>query len=140
MISQTRIWDLPEEMMVRIFHLLPHEDLKKVMMVCKVWKDMVEDQTLWTWLEVKLNSKEDFQKLDIQRLLLIETIAVGFCEPYLSKFFRKHVCQWKESDWIELFLVILQLPNLKSIWGFEFTFTNLSFIEPELLVNVFLKL
>ena len=66
--------------MVRIFHLLPHEDLKKVMMVCKVWKDMVEDQTLWTWLEVKLNSKEDFQKLGIQRLLLIETIAVGFCD------------------------------------------------------------
>jgi len=126
--------------MARIFHLLPNKDLKKVMLVCKAWKDMVEVPTLWTWLEVKLNSRGDFQKLNIQRLLFIEAIEVGYCEPWLSKFFRKHVCQWKESDWIELFKVMLQLPNLKMIWGFEFTHTNLSFMEPVLLVSVFLKL
>ena len=40
MMSQAHISDLPEEMMIRIFHLLPLKDLKTLRLVCKVWKNI----------------------------------------------------------------------------------------------------
>jgi len=118
--------------MVRIFHLLPHEDLKTVMLVCKVWKDFVEDPTLWTWLEVKVNRREDFLKLGIPRLQLIETVDLWHYD----------VCHLNECDyWIELFQLMLNMTKLTRITGYEFwSITDLSFMEPELLVTVFQRL
>jgi hypothetical protein len=95
--SQTRINDLPEEIMLRIFDLLPPQDLKSVMMVSKAWAEMGENPTLWTWSLVSLNTREDFHKLNINRLQLIRQLEIGdaHCLVWLG-----HQCQWTDQDWI----------------------------------------
>ena len=115
--------------MVRIFQMLPGQDLKTMMLVCRAWKVMGEDPTLWTWLKVTVNSREDFLKLKMKRFQLIQGIFVGW------KFNSKLGSQWKEQDWAELFKVMLPLKKLKGIDGDEFI--NLSFVNPEMLVTVF---
>ena len=67
--SLTCITDLPEEMMVKIFSLLPPQD---IMLVCKSWSEIGEDPTLWVWSVLIVNSREDFYKLDIRRFQLIQ--------------------------------------------------------------------
>jgi hypothetical protein len=101
-------------MMVRIFQMLPGQDLKTMMLVCRAWKVMGEDPTLWTWLKVTVNSREDFLKLKMKRFQLIQGIFVGW------KFNSKLGSQWKEQDWAELFKVMLPLKKLKGIDGDEF--------------------
>ena len=100
--------------MVRIFQMLPGQDLKTMMLVCRAWKVMGEDPTLWTWLKVTVNSREDFLKLKMKRFQLIQGIFVGW------KFNSKLGSQWKEQDWAELFKVMLPLKKLKGIDGDEF--------------------
>jgi len=116
------------EIMVRIFHMLPSHDLKRVMLVCRTWKDMGENPTLWTWLKVKVNSREDFLKLKIARLQLIQSVNVGKFGKFENLF--------KEEDWVEFFKVLLPLQKLKRIDGLEFQRVLFSFVDPELLVNV----
>ena len=62
MMSQTGITKLPEEMLVKIFSLLPPQDMKSVILVCKSWRGIGEDPTLWAWSVVEVNSREDFHK------------------------------------------------------------------------------
>ena len=53
----------------------------------------------------------------------------------------KKLCHWDQCDRIELFQMMLNLTKLKIIYGYEFwNTTDLSFMEPELLVNVFQRL
>eukprot|EP00092_Neocalanus_flemingeri_P010344 GFUD01011142.1.p1 GENE.GFUD01011142.1~~GFUD01011142.1.p1 ORF type:complete len:329 (+),score=72.57 GFUD01011142.1:200-1186(+) len=58
------IWDgslinsmLPPEIFERIFQLLPPQDLKMVMLVCKRWKEVGEVPGLWSWASFCLNGE-----------------------------------------------------------------------------------
>ena len=41
---------VPAEMLERIFRLLPHRDLKAVVLVCRRWKQVGEAPRLWAWV------------------------------------------------------------------------------------------
>ena len=64
----TRMPNLPTEILFRIFHLLSPQDFKTVVLVCKSWRDLGEDPSFWTCSVLKIDSEEDFQKLNIGRL------------------------------------------------------------------------
>jgi len=106
--------------------LLPPQDLKSVMLVCKEWMEMGEDPTLWTWSRVKLQSSQDFHKLIIRRFQLVQELEIG------DKCFAKEDCQWTEEDWIELFEMLVNLPVLNTLhplpcfWGRS---SNLSCVD-----------
>ena len=48
---------LPKELLLRIFQLLSHEDLKIVVLVCKEWKEIGEIPRLWSSLPVTVNTR-----------------------------------------------------------------------------------
>jgi len=136
---QKTIADLPEEMMIRIFKLLLPQDLENVMLVCKGWKEMGEDPTLWTWSRVTVKSREDFPKLNIRRFLLVQELKIG---DNCSVDEGCH-CQWAEDDWIELFELLVNLPGLNILnpslcfWACS---TNLSCVDTGLVLNVYKRL
>ena len=41
---------VPAEMLERIFRLLPHKDLKTVVLVCRRWRQVGEAPRLWAWV------------------------------------------------------------------------------------------
>jgi len=43
---------LPAEMLQRIFRVLPPEDLKVAVTVCRLWRDIGSQGTLWTWVNL----------------------------------------------------------------------------------------
>ena len=74
----SHIGDLPEEIMFKIFSLLPPQDLKSVMLVSKVWMKIGEDPALWSWVVPSLlHSKEDIQKLSIRRFKHVQEVDLG---------------------------------------------------------------
>ena len=67
---------LPTEILENVFSLLPHNDLKTVMLVCKRWNMVGESTRLWTWARFRLDLS-DFEnqawpdplgKLEVTRL------------------------------------------------------------------------
>jgi hypothetical protein len=92
--SQRSISDLPEEMMLRIFNLLPPQDLKSAMLVCREWKEIGEDPTLGSWSVVRLKSRQEYHKLNIRRFQLIRELdmphsmvkVASYCQ--IAIFFR----------------------------------------------------
>ena len=46
---KTTLTDLPEEMVLNIFKLLPPKDIKSVMLVCKESIVFAENPVLWSW-------------------------------------------------------------------------------------------
>ena len=60
----TTITNLPFEVLSQIIRMLPPEDLKTVMLVCKAWKKMTEDPKLWTWLVVSISTIRDLKNCE----------------------------------------------------------------------------
>jgi len=123
--------------MIKIFKLLPPQDLKSVMLVCKKWVEMGEDPTLWTWSWVTVKSREDFHKLNFRRFQFVQELEIGDdCDVYKD-------CQWTGEDWIELFKVLVNLHALTKLnpldcfWDCS---TYLSCVDTGLVLNVFKRL
>ena len=64
--EETQIQNLPEEMLMRIFRLLTPQDLKMFVLVCKLWREMGEHPSLWTWCMVTVASKGDVEMLSMR--------------------------------------------------------------------------
>jgi len=122
-ISQVNIKYLPGEMMLKIFQFLPPSDLKSAVLVCKTWSEIGGESRLWTWVVVTVYTEQDFGKLNIQRLQMLQEIKVthGF---YLSKLFR----------------VINGIPTVRRISGLESVYFAISEVEPDLFVSVLSRL
>jgi len=131
--AQKSINFLPEEMLIQIFQLLTPKDLKNVTLVCKQWREIGEDPSLWTWAVVTVETREEIQKLKIHRLQRVENVRVTcqFRDLYVYDY-------WEAEDLVELFEVLLPLPSVTSIIGLEYT--SLSGVDSDLLANVFNKL
>jgi len=72
----TSILDLPEEILLQVFGLLPPSDLKTIVLVSKQWMVLGEDPNLWTWATVSVNIKEDLLKLKKRRLQKLKKVKV----------------------------------------------------------------
>ena len=118
---------LPAEMMMRILQLLPPEDLKMVVLVCRKWRDMGEDPSLWTWCQVryKAGSKSHLQKLTVRRLQMLQHLHVWYDE-------------WKTGEMTEVFQAVEKLPKLREITGLNGY--NYKSVEPGLFGRVMNKL
>ena len=132
---------LPEETKLKILCLLPPQDLKTVMLVCKAWKQTGLDHTLWTWARIKLNRKEEFQKITTGRCQLVQLLVVSrdcVCDYFSSR----SPCLWGEEAWKELFEMMQDMPQLRKVDGLELKNCRTDFysVEPELMLNVYQKL
>ena len=72
--SETQINVLPAEMLMRIFNLLPPQDMKMVVLVCNSWRKMGEDPSLWTSCRVTVANRGDLEKLNTRRMQQIQDI------------------------------------------------------------------
>ena len=117
--ERTQIKNLPAEMMMKIFRLMSPQVLKMVVLVCKLWREMGEHPSLWTWCKVTLTSGGDLEMLDIRRLQQIESIEIE--------------SDTETSEVEELFQTVATLPRLKNVELYD---TNLSSVEPGLLARV----
>jgi len=129
--GKVNISELPEEMLRRILGLLAPGDLKTAMLVCKLWKSLVEDPKLWTWAVVSVNTRLDLQKLKIHRLQHIQSIRLP---PSVD---IKSIWDPPE-DMTEIFQVVLDIPSITLVDGIEKY--DLGSIEPWLLGQVLGKL
>ena len=56
---------LPPELLFLIFKLLRHQDLKQAVAVCRRWRDVGEDASLWTWVSPRITVKNKEQAHDM---------------------------------------------------------------------------
>ena len=110
---------LPPEMIIKIFQQLCPRDLKNVVMVCKMWKMLAEDPSLWTWCQVAIQNTNDLKKLSLSRLKWIENVILTDCHPHSLNMLLKR---------------FERLPKLKMITGLSCE--NLTYVEPNLLARV----
>jgi len=134
--------NLPNEILFGIFKLLSPQDLKTAVLTCKLWKDLGEDPSLWRWSVVKLVSSEDFPKLNIPRLQLLQEIKIahGELDLYCSnKSIKDKVCHWRKNGMLKMFKVILETPTVTRISRFD-RCEGITAVEPKLLASVLNRL
>jgi len=131
--------NLPNEILFGIFKLLSPQDLKTAVLTCKLWKDLGEDPSLWRWSVVKLVSSEDFPKLNIPRLQLLQEIKIAHALYCYNDSVEE--CHWRKNGMLEMFKVILEIPTITRIKtsGFD-ECEGLAAVEPTLLASVFNRL
>jgi len=128
--SQTHISVLPNEVVVSILQHLAPQEIKSAVLVCRQLREMGEKPGFWTWAVVRVNTKDDLEKLRRPRLQLVQEIDVT--QGRGSKVQR----QWiKEEGLADLFQVIAEIPTVKRIRGLEFC-KGIKDIEPDLVVSV----
>ena len=77
-----------------------------------------EDPRLWTWTVVKISNMEDFQKVNIRKLSMLQEIKVPHqCDH--ARPWNDVECNWMEEA-NELFKVIVKIPTVKRISGFDY--------------------
>jgi len=129
--------NLPNEILFGIFKLLSPQDLKTAVLTCKLWKDLGEDPSLWRWSVVKLVSSEDFPKLNIPRLQLLQEIKIAHALYCYNDSVEE--CHWRKNGMLEMFKVILEIPTVTRIIGFDMC-KGLAAVEPKLLASVLNRL
>eukprot|EP00092_Neocalanus_flemingeri_P034248 GFUD01037245.1.p1 GENE.GFUD01037245.1~~GFUD01037245.1.p1 ORF type:complete len:265 (-),score=79.60 GFUD01037245.1:63-749(-) len=107
---------LPTEILERILHLLPPSDLRMVVLVCRRWREIGEDPSLWTWGMVRVASRGDLDMLHTRRLQHVQEIGVGG--------------QLESLELEELVRAVVRLTRLKYL---DLRGNNLSSVEPGLL-------
>jgi hypothetical protein len=73
--------NLPIEIFFFIFKQLSPQDLKSAVLVSKSWQEVGEDPALWTWAVVRVDSSQDFEKVNIQRLQFLREVKVNCVKP-----------------------------------------------------------
>jgi len=108
---------LPTEILRMIFSMLSNQDLSKVVLVNKRWKEVGE--VLWTWEMLHLG-RGDVDMLGIARVGHVEDITILDDD-------------WEKDELEKVFQAVLDLPKLLDI---SVTGINLTSVESELLVNL----
>ena len=132
--------NLPIEIFLSIFKQLSPQDLKSAVLVSKSWQEVGEDPALWTWAVVRVDSRHDFEKFNIQRLQLLRELKVN-CTRLASQYYNYWNVmilsdnQNQKCIWNELFKLIREIPTVRRISGSccENCFSS---VEPDLLASV----
>ena len=66
---------LPAEVLYLIFCLLPPRDLKSVVLVCRLWREVGEAPGLWAWVVLRL-AMEDTEVLGLRRLQAVRELRL----------------------------------------------------------------
>lgn len=121
---------LPAEVLRIILRKLSNKDLSKVVLVCKTWRELGEDPSLWKWDTVAVYSnmylkktkgrRGDQRMLGLRRLEHVKNISV----------FRHG---WVSGELKNLFKAMLRLHKLSWLVMDNF---SLSFVEPGLVASV----
>ena len=132
--------NLPIEIFLSIFKQLSPQDLKSAVLVSKSWQEVGEDPALWTWAVVRVDSRHDFEKFNIQRLQLLRELKVNCTRPASQYYSYWNVMilsdnQNQKCIWNELFKLIREIPTVRRISGSSCE-NCFSSVEPDLLVNV----
>ena len=132
--------NLPIEIFLSIFKQLSPQDLKSAVLVSKSWQEVGEDPALWTWAVVRVDSRHDFEKFNIQRLKLLRELKVNCTRPASQYYSYWNVMilsdnQNQKCIWNELFKLIREIPTVRRISGSccENCFSS---VEPDLLASV----
>ena len=132
--------NLPIEIFLSIFKQLSPQDLKSAVLVSKSWQEVGEDPALWTWAVVRVDSRHDFEKFNIQRLQLLRELKVNCTRPASQYYSYWNVMilsdnQNQKCIWNELFKLIREIPTVRRISGSccENCFSS---VEPDLLASV----
>ena len=136
----TQFQNLPIEIFLSIFKQLSPQDLKSAVLVSKSWQEVGEDPALWTWAVVRVDSRHDFEKFNIQRLQLLRELKVNCTRPASQYYNYWNVMilsdnQNQKCIWNELFKLIREIPTVRRISGSccENCFSS---VEPDLLASV----
>jgi hypothetical protein len=145
--------NLPNEIFFFIFKQLSPQDLKSAVLVSKSWREVGEDPHLWTWAVVRVDSRLDFEKFNIQRLQLLREVKVHCTGPPSQLCYwnliilagnQNQKCNWKDfgifqqlmhSEMHELFKLVHEIPTVRRISGSSCE-NCFSSAEPDLLVSV----
>ena len=66
---------LPSELLFLIFKLLRHQDLKQAVAVCRRWRDVGEDASLWSWVCPRITVKNKEQAHDMLKCGRMQSIS-----------------------------------------------------------------
>jgi len=119
---------LPAEMLIKVFSFVPVRDRKNVVLVSKRWREVGEDPSLWTWCRIRVYSKDDIHNLSMRRLKHIQEIQIS---ANITNNYNTF------GNWKAILLAVNKLHRLKKL---DFSYNNLSSVEPELLARVVNKM
>ena len=71
-------------------------------LVCRKWRDIGENPTLWTFFKLKIVRRGELSILDIRRLQYLQEVVV---DGYW----------WKGRELVEMFLALGKVSNLRKI-------------------------
>ena len=104
--SESVVDVLPYEIVMKILKLLPADDLKTAVLVCRRWRYLGEDPVLWTWCKVsyKAGCLTEMGKLSTRRLQNMQYLRVWYDE-------------WKKGEMTQLLQAIHNLDHLREVSG-----------------------
>ena len=116
---------LPAEILERLFRMLPPKELKVVMLVCRRWREVGEAPMFWVhWVWPYLTETNMWP--------LVRMMTTG---RRLSSV--HHINVLLDSVPEDLLHLLQQLPSLQAV---DFSFSNLSKVDPRLLASFVTKL
>ena len=74
--ADTMVQFLAPEILDKIFHLLSGQDLKSVVQVCRLWREVGERPGLWTWVVARATGGNMGQVLGARRMLLVRGLRL----------------------------------------------------------------
>ena len=84
---------LPPEMLHQVFRLLPPRDMKNVLLVCQLWREVGEAPGLWSWVVLRV-TRENMatmpEALDSRRMKTVRKLMVWTVPEELLKVLVRH--------------------------------------------------
>ena len=77
--NETLLDVLPAEIVMKILRMLSYSDLMNVALVCRRWKILGEDPSLWSGFVVTYTRQHQPEMLSIKRLEKVQHINIRYC-------------------------------------------------------------
>ena len=84
---------LPPEILHQVFRLLPPRDMKNVMLVCQLWREVGEAPGLWAWVVLRGtwdNMSSMAEVLDSRRIRTVRKLMVWSVSEEILKAVARH--------------------------------------------------
>ena len=136
---------LPTEILYLIFEFLPPQGLKKVVEVCRRWRDIGESPKLWQWVHLTISpnqtkaTMEILQTRRLQKIQFMTLSGISSLDPSVIAAVQKKLVSitiksdfLNKEDTTDLFFAISQSKKLKSI---KMHGVDISSLEPKILAK-----
>ena len=126
---------LPPELLHKVFLLLAPEDIKAAVLVCRLWREVGEAPSLWSWVVLRVTSWDQTDMLELlerRRMKNVKEVRVMTVTDEVLQAVIKHEglrlikVQPFDLNSVDPTLLARAGPKMKLLQGGDFTWSRLS--------------